>query len=79
MHFDLICLKYLGLGMNFNLVGSRYISVPGAYIFTWFFFQIWVCVDMKYGSVALLWHNEKVLALLESAKKQVWLKMLKIA
>ena len=32
-----------------------------------------------YGSVALLWHNEKVLALSESAKKQVWLKMLKIA
>ena len=31
------------------------------------------------GSVALLWHNEKVLALSESAKKQVWLKMLKIA
>ena len=31
------------------------------------------------GSVALLWHNGKVLTLLESAKKQVWLKMLKIA
>ena len=31
------------------------------------------------GSVALLWHNEKGLALSESAKKQVWLKMLKIA
>ena len=31
------------------------------------------------GSVALLWHNEKVLALSESAKRQVWVKMLKIA
>ena len=30
-------------------------------------------------SIALLGHNEKVLALLECAKKQVWLKMLKIA
>ena len=30
------------------------------------------------GSVDLLWHNEKVLTLLESAKKKVGLKMLKI-